>query len=114
MLNATIRVISGLKVNSQQIRSNIDMTKGQIYAEFVLEALVKKGVARFEAYRDIQRVAFSVLESGEQFLDAVERDRTLARRLTRQELQQIFKPENHLAASAKIIDNVAKMAKKLG
>ncbi|HEY8140275.1 MAG TPA: adenylosuccinate lyase [Nitrososphaera sp.] len=114
MLNATIKVISGLKVNSQKIRSNIDMTKGQIYAEFVLDALVKKGVARFEAYRDIQRVAFSALESGEQFLDAVENDKILARHLSRQELLQIFKAENHLAASAKIIDNVAKMAKKLG
>jgi adenylosuccinate lyase len=114
MLNATIKVISGLKVNSQKIRSNIDMTKGQIYAEFVLEALVKKGVARFEAYRDIQRVAFSALESGEQFLDAVENDKILAKHLARQELLQIFKAENHLAASAKIIDNVAKMARKLG
>lgn len=114
MLHATIKVISGLKVNSQKIRSNIDMTKGQIYAEFVLEALVKKGVARFEAYRDIQRVAFSALESGEQFLDAVENDKILARHLARRELLQIFKAENHLAASAKIIDNVAKMARKLG
>jgi adenylosuccinate lyase len=113
MLNATIKVISGLKVNDQRIRSNIDMTKGQIYAEFVLEGLVKKGVARFEAYRDIQRVAFSALESGEQFLDAVGKDKTLAKHLTREELRQIFKAENHLAASSKIIDNVARMAKKL-
>jgi adenylosuccinate lyase len=90
------------------------MTKGQIYAEFVLEGLVKKGVARFEAYRDIQRVAFSALESGEQFLDAVGKDKTIAKHLTRQELRQIFKAENHLAASARIIDNVAKMVKKLG
>jgi adenylosuccinate lyase len=114
MLNAMIRVISDLKVNSQKIRSNIDLTKGQIYAEFVLEALVKKGVARFEAYRDIQRVAFAALESGEQFFDAVEKDKSLARHITRQELKYVFKAENHLAASAKIIDNVAKMAKKIG
>jgi adenylosuccinate lyase len=114
MLNSTIKVISGLKVNNQKIRSNIDMTRGQIYAEFVLEALVKKGVARFEAYRDIQRVAFSALESSEQFLDAIEKDKILAKHLTKQELHQIFKAENHLAASARIIDNVARMAKKLG
>ena len=56
MLNAITKVISELKVNRDKIASNIEITKGQVFSEFVLEALVKKGVARFEAYRDIQRV----------------------------------------------------------
>jgi adenylosuccinate lyase len=89
------------------------MTKGQIYAEFVLEALVKKGVARFDAYRDIQRVAFSALESGEQFLDAVSKDESIGKHLSRKEIAAIFKAENHLAASGKIIDNVAKLVKQV-
>ena len=50
------------------------MTKGQIYAEFILDALIRKGVARFDAYRDIQRVAFSAIESSEHFFDAVSND----------------------------------------
>src|SRR5687768_11566636 len=108
MLNAMTKVVSELKVNRDRIASNIEMTKGQIYAEFVLEALVKKGVARFEAYRDIQRVAFAALESGDHFFDAVSKDRSIAMLLSKQEFAAIFEAKNHLAASGKIIDNVAK------
>lgn len=111
MLNAMTKVVSELKVNRDKIASNIEMTKGQIYAEFVLEALVKKGVARFEAYRDIQRVAFAALESGDHFFDAASKDRNIAKYLSKQELAAIFEAKNHLAASGRIIDSVAKMVK---
>lgn len=111
MLNAMSRVIAELKVNTDRIVSNIEMTNGQIFAEFVLEALVKKGVARFEAYRDIQRVAFSALDSGEQFLDALSKDPGVAKRLSRKELADLFQPKNHLAASVKIIENVSRLVR---
>ncbi len=109
MLNAMTTVVSKLKVNRDKIASNIEMTKGQIYAEFVLEALIKKGVVRFEAYRDIQRVAFAALESGDHFFDAVSTDRGISKHLSKQELTAIFEAKNHLAASGKIIENVTKM-----
>ena len=112
MLNAMTNVVPELKVNKERIASNIEMTKGLIYAEFVLEALVKKGIARFDAYRDIQRVAFSALESGEHFFDAASKDASISKHLTKKELAAIFDAKNHLAASGKIIDNVAKMVRK--
>jgi adenylosuccinate lyase len=111
MLNAMLKVIPELKVNKERIVANIEMTKGQIYAEFVLEALVKKGIARFDAYRDIQRVAFAALESGEHFFSAVSKDASISKHLSKKELESIFKAESHLAASGRIIDNVSKLVK---
>src|ERR687892_1546164 len=67
MLNLMINVISQLIVNIHRITSNLDMTKGQIYAEFVLEALIKKGIPRLEAYRNIQRIAFSSHDNKQYF-----------------------------------------------
>ncbi|MCI0563544.1 MAG: adenylosuccinate lyase, partial [Nitrososphaera sp.] len=112
MLNAMIRVVSELKVDRQRIESNIEMTKGQIYAEFVLEAMVRKGLPRFDAYRDIQHVAFAAIDSGQHFFDAAAKDSNISRHLTRRELQSIFVAKNHLAASGKIIDNVAKLVRE--
>jgi adenylosuccinate lyase len=109
MLNAMTVVIRELKVNKERITDNIEMTKGQIYAEFILDALIKKGVARFEAYRDIQRVAFLALESGEHFFDAVSKDRSISSKLSKQELATIFDAKNHLAASERIIENTSTM-----
>jgi adenylosuccinate lyase len=109
MLNAMTVVIRELKVNRERITHNIEMTKGQIYAEFILDALIKKGVARFEAYRDIQRVAFLALESGEHFFDAVSKDRSISSKLSKQELATIFDAKSHLAASERIIENTSTM-----
>jgi adenylosuccinate lyase len=111
MLNSMKKVISDLNVNTKRITSNLDITKGQIYAEFVLEALIKKGVPRFEAYRDIQRVAFAALEREEEFLDALGKDSNLSKSLTPLELKDIFNAKNHLSASSKIIANVVRMVK---
>jgi adenylosuccinate lyase len=113
MLNAMTVVIRELKVNKQRITHNIEMTKGQVYAEFILDALIRKGVARFDAYRDIQRVAFSVVESGEHFFDAVSSDETISSKLSKQELATIFDAKNHLAASERIIENISTMVSKI-
>jgi adenylosuccinate lyase len=108
MLNSSIDVITELKINTHRLNSNVEMTKGQIYSEFVLDALVKKGISRITAYRDIQRVAFSGLQSGQHFRDALERDHHLAKKLPPEELDYIFNPKNHLGASSEIIDQVLK------
>jgi adenylosuccinate lyase len=111
MLNSMKKVISDLNVNTKRITSNLDITMGQIYAEFVLEAMIKKGVPRFEAYRDIQRVAFAALEREEEFFDALRKDSNLSKSLTPLELKDIFNAKNHLSASSKIIANVVRMVK---
>lgn len=113
MLGLMIKVISELAVNRSRITSNIEITKGQIYAEFVLEALVKKGVPRFEAYRDIQRVAFSAAADGTHFLEAAAKDASISESLSRQELETIFQPASHLAASGRIIENAKSLVGRL-
>lgn len=106
MLNLITGVVSELQINKQKITSNIDITRGQIYAEFVLQALVKKGIPRFEAYREVQRVAFVALRQREHFRDAIIKDPLLLRELRDVDLDSLFNPKNHLSASTKIIDKV--------
>jgi adenylosuccinate lyase len=108
MLNLMINVISELTVNVERITSNLDMTRGQIYAEFVLEALIKKGIPRLEAYRNIQRIAFSSHDNKQYFYEAIKKDSTMSQVLSSEELKSIFDARNHLSGSSKIIDNVSK------
>ncbi|HEY7573224.1 MAG TPA: adenylosuccinate lyase [Nitrososphaeraceae archaeon] len=110
MLSSMIKVISELRVNRDKITANINLTDGKIYAEFVLDELIKKGIPRFEAYRDVQRIAFS--ETGLTFVDAIRQDSKLANLLNEHDLARIFNPHNHLAASIKIITNVSKLVNR--
>ncbi len=106
MLEAMIKILSNLYVNKDRIRKNLEMTKGQIFSEFVLDALIKKGVPRFKAYRDIQRIAFKASDSEMEFLHAIKKARNISAYLTTKEIERIFVPENQLGASSTIIKNV--------
>ncbi len=53
-------VISGLEVNPYRMRDNLDLTRGLIYSQRVLLALVDAGMGRQEAYKLVQRNAQKV------------------------------------------------------
>ncbi|MCV0413155.1 adenylosuccinate lyase [Nitrosarchaeum sp.] len=112
MLETMIKIVSNLMVNEKRIVENLYITKGQIFAEFVLEALIKKGVPRFVAYRDVQRVAFEANDKGIQYIDAIKNDKAFTSKLTNKEIDAIFSPEKHLGASPAIISNVKKSVQK--
>lgn len=112
MLETMLKIIQGLYVNEKKIRENMYITKGQIFAEFVLEALIKKGIPRFKAYRDVQRVAFEAKDKGIDYLDAIRNDKAISSKLKEKEIKKIFSPEQHLGASPSIISNVNKLVLK--
>jgi len=112
MLETMIRIIENLQVNEKSIRKNLEITKGQIFAEFVLEALIKKRIPRFSAYRDVQRVAFAANDKDIHFIDAIRRDKKISSKLTEKEIKSIFSAENRLGASVSIINNVNRTVQK--
>ena len=112
MLETMTKIISNLMVNEKRIVQNLYITKGQIFAEFVLEALIKKGVPRFVAYKDVQRVAFKANDKEIQYIDAIKNDKAFSSKLTDKEIESIFSPEKHLGASPIIISNVKKSVQK--
>jgi adenylosuccinate lyase len=112
MLETMSKIISNLIVNERKIIDNLYITKGQIFAEFVLEALIKKGVPRFIAYRDVQRVAFEAKDKEIQYIDAIKNDKAFSSKLTKKEIDSIFSPEKHLGASPLIISNVNRLVQK--
>lgn len=111
-LSAMVGVFRGLSVDEGRIAANLRLTRGQIFAEFVLQALVKKGAPRMEAYRDVQRVAFAAAESGADYLGALKADRAVSSRLSPAELEPIFDARRHLGASRAIIRRVRGSARR--
>ena len=112
MVGAMSSVVSGLSVDEARVRANLGATGGQIYSEFVLEAMVRKGVARSAAYRDVQRVAFGARESGAPYLEALLADGAVSGVLGPAELRRVFSPERHLGASRRIISGVARSVRR--
>lgn len=110
MLDSMIGVISNLVVNIDNIRRNIDASKGQIFAEFVLDALVRKGVDRMKAYSIVQSIAFDSSMKGMEFRDALKSDPRVTAHLSMDEIDSLFSAERHLASSSRIIEEIARNA----
>src|SRR6187551_1737 len=113
MVSTMINIIAGLKINKEKIANNIELTKGQIFAEFVLQVLVLKGIPRFKAYRDIQSIAFNAVEKQEHFFDALIKEEEIIKNVSKEELEVIFNPQSQLSASNNIIRNIVNKAKQM-
>ena len=110
MLNSMINVIANLKVKTDSIARNLMLTKGQIFAEFVLDALIRKGMGRIEAYKLVQSIAFEASNKGIEFLEALKGDERIINIITKDELDNIFNAKEHLGASYIIIKEIADKA----
>jgi Adenylosuccinate lyase (EC 4.3.2.2) len=110
MLNSMINVIANLKVKTDSIARNLMLTKGQIFAEFVLDVLIRKGMGRIEAYKLVQSIAFEASSKGIEFLEALKGDERIINIITKDELDNIFNAKEHLGASYIIIKEIADKA----
>ncbi len=81
-------VIKGLQVYPENMRRNVEITRGLIFSQRVLTALIEKGLSRQEAYRIVQRNAMKAWKERGDFLHLLEADSAVT--LSKDELAGIF------------------------
>lgn len=95
MLAKLAALVKNLKVDTDQMRANLDLTHGLIHSQQVLLLLVDKGAGRDEAYRWVQRNALESWKNGAPLLDLVAADPDIARIATQRELAACFDLKRH-------------------
>lgn len=90
MLNKFIQVIEGLNVYPQNMMANLIKTKGLIFSQRVLLALMDSGMPRTEAYDIVQRSAMRTWKEGIDFKNSLMLDNKVLKRLNEKELDKIF------------------------
>jgi adenylosuccinate lyase len=90
MLNKFIPLVDGLLVYPKNMIESLQKTRGLIYSQRCLLELMKKGVARNEAYEIIQSCAMQVWQETSDFKDVLGRDRRVRKHLTKEEIDACF------------------------
>lgn len=90
-------VIDRLIVYPENMKKNLDQLGGLVHSEDVLLALAKKGLAREDAYRLVQRNAMKVWTEKADFRSLLESDADIGKHLSKQEIAACFDPAHHLA-----------------
>jgi adenylosuccinate lyase len=83
-------IMKGLQVYPQRMRENLELTKGLVFSQRVMLALIEKGLSREEAYRLVQRNAMQAWKERVSFLDLLAGDAEVGKHLSKAELEGIF------------------------
>ena len=67
-------IMKGLQVYPQRMKENLELTKGLIFSQRVLLALIDKGLSRQEAYELVQRNAMKAWKERVDFLQLLKAD----------------------------------------
>lgn len=90
MLSLFIPIIRDLNVYTDNMRRNLELTRGLVFSQRVLLALINKGLNREEAYKLVQKNAMNAWQGKESFLNLLEADKQILAHLSKSELESLF------------------------
>jgi adenylosuccinate lyase len=96
MIHRLKGVLANLVVYPENMAANLADSKGLVFSQSLLLALVQKGLSRDEAYRLTQRVAMRVWEEGGDFPQRVAEDLEIGQHISQSELAKLFDRKHHL------------------
>ena len=89
-LDLLTRVVSGMRVFPQNMMRNLELTKGIVFSERVLLALVESGLDRTSAYELVQKHALGAWDRDEDFRGAIRSDPDVLARLGAEAIEGLF------------------------
>jgi adenylosuccinate lyase len=90
MLSVFALIMVGLRVYPENMLRNIELTRGVMFSQRVLLALIDKGLQREEAYKLVQENAMKAWEKNKSFRSLLEADKRITTRLSELELGSLF------------------------
>ncbi|QGT98807.1 Adenylosuccinate lyase [Candidatus Syntrophocurvum alkaliphilum] len=90
MLDKFINVVAGLVVYEDNMLDNINNTRGLVFSQQLMLALVDKGLLREEAYELVQRNAMKSWTGKLDFKALVQNDEDIAKLISKDELEKVF------------------------
>jgi adenylosuccinate lyase len=90
VLNIFIYVMKGLQVYPERMKENMELTKGLVFSQRVMLALIEKGLSREQAYKMVQRNAMRSWKEKQSFLELLKNDPDVTGNISDSELESIF------------------------
>lgn len=102
------RILRDLFVYPDNIKTNLEKTKGLLYSQKVLLALAQKGFSREEAYLLVQSSAMKVWNNEGNFEDILYKEPKIRKVFSKKELHSLFEPKSFLKEVDTIFKRVFK------
>jgi len=95
MLVTLRKLVESLHVYPENMRRNMEITRGLYASQSVLLMLTEKGLDRKEAYEAVQRAAMKTWKEGGNFAENLAAESTVASSLSKEDIAQACSSERH-------------------
>ncbi|QBI56537.1 adenylosuccinate lyase [Streptomonospora litoralis] len=111
LLHLTTRLVTGLVVDTDRMRANLDSTHGLIYSSTVVSELIETGASREDVYALVQAAAMRTWDSGTPFRETL-REEAAQRGVALDEgrLDEVCRPERFVRRLDPVFDRLAKLS----
>lgn len=106
ILFETIDIFENWKVHPERMIKNIDLTRGLIFSQMVLLALLKKNISREYAYQLVQKNSLKAWKEDLDFKNLIQSDQEIIKLLSQDEINKCFSLESYLEKIDYIFDKV--------
>lgn len=106
ILFETIDILENWKVHPERMIKNIDLTRGLIFSQMVLLALLKKNISREYAYQLVQKNSLKAWKEDLDFKKLIQSDQEIIKLLSQDEINKCFSLESYLEKIDYIFDKV--------
>jgi adenylosuccinate lyase len=89
-------IIRNLKVFPKRMEQNLKATKGLVFSQRVMLALIDKGISRQQAYKFTQRNAMKSWNGGRDFLKLLKADKDVIELIPAAEIEALFDYKHYL------------------
>jgi adenylosuccinate lyase len=104
MLSKFDGLVDRLFVDTGRMQANLDATRGLVFSQAVLLALIEGGLGRDDAYRIVQRNAMAAWDDGGHLRDRLRSDPEVA--LSPEELDRCFLTDRFLRNTGQVFDRL--------
>lgn len=91
-----LSVIKGLQIYPKRMKKNLELTKGLVFSQRVMLALIDKGLGRKKAYELVQRNAMKAWQGNKDFRNLLRADSEVTDTLPTEELELLFNYDYYL------------------
>ena len=96
-----------LKVRTDKMKDNMELSAGLIFSSQVLNVLVQRGLPRSKAYPLLQQLGQN-LKEGEHFKKILQKNREISKYLSHRDLEDIFSGKKNLVLLLKFMEKTLK------
>ena len=100
------KLFRNIEVFPDNMRKNIEMSKGLVMGEAVMMHLSRKGMSRQKAHEIVRESSMEARAKDAQLKDILIEKEDVMKITSQSELEEVFKPEKYIGRSAEIVDKI--------